>query len=182
MSYQPKLLDELFTSQQQAAPKTGPLIAEISDENGTDTRPEVEPEDKYTPSSSSASTTSKDEGPSMMELMMQAQQEAQAEKTKAKFEEEKKATKTFAGGFKKGFFYTPLSLAIASLLLQDVCSVWLFFGAVIPPISYLNGRSQFSMGFAIGSIVGVLVFIIPWFSFTLQTDLICYDVVWSGNC
>ena len=85
-------------------------------------------------------------------------------------------------GFKKGFFYTPLSLAIASLLLQDVCSVWLFFGAVIPPISYLNGRSQFSMGFAMGSIVGVLVFIIPWLSFTLQTDLICYDVVWSSNC
>tara|TARA_Y100000768_G_scaffold360626_1_gene318007 strand:- start:176 stop:628 length:453 start_codon:yes stop_codon:yes gene_type:complete len=85
-------------------------------------------------------------------------------------------------GFKKGFFYTPLGLAIASLLLQDVCSVWLFFGAVIPPISYLNGRSQFSMGFAMGSIVGVLVFIIPWLSFTLQTDLICYDVVWSSNC
>ena len=85
-------------------------------------------------------------------------------------------------GFKKGFLYTPISLAIASLLLQDVCSVWLFFGAVIPPISYLNGRSQFSMGFAMGSIVGVLVFIIPWLSFTLQTDLICYDVVWSSNC
>ena len=85
-------------------------------------------------------------------------------------------------GFKKGFFYTPLCLAIASLVLEDVCSVWLFFGAIIPPISYLNGRSQFSMGFAMGSIVGVLVFIIPWFSFTLETDLICYDVVWSSNC
>jgi len=85
-------------------------------------------------------------------------------------------------GFKKGFFYTPLCLAIASLVLEDVCSVWLFFGAIIPPISYLNGRSRFSMGFAMGSIVGVLVFIIPWFSFTLETDLICYDVVWSSNC
>ena len=85
-------------------------------------------------------------------------------------------------GFKKGFFYTPFCLAIASLFLEDVCSVWLFFGAIIPPISYLNGRSQFSMGFALGSLVGVLVFIIPWLSFTLQTDLICYDVVWSSNC
>ena len=85
-------------------------------------------------------------------------------------------------GFMKGFFYSPFCLAMASLFLQDVCSVWLFFGVIIPPLSYLNGRSQFSMGFAIGSIVGVLVFIIPWISFTLGTDLICYDVVWSSNC
>ena len=85
-------------------------------------------------------------------------------------------------GFKKGFLYTPFCLAIASLILEDVCSVWLFFGAIIPPISYLNGRSKFSMGFAMGSIVGVLVFIIPWFSFTLETRLICYDLVWSSNC
>ena len=85
-------------------------------------------------------------------------------------------------GFMKGFFYSPFCLAMASLFLQDVCSVWLFFGAIIPPLSYLNGRSQFSMGFAIGSIVGVLGFIIPWISFTLGTDLICYDVVWSSNC
>ena len=85
-------------------------------------------------------------------------------------------------GFKKGFIYTPLSLAIASLFLQDVCSVWLFFGAIIPPISYLNGRTKFSMGFALGSIVGVLVFIMPWIAFTMDTNLICYDVVWAGNC
>ena len=85
-------------------------------------------------------------------------------------------------GFKKGFLYTPLGLAAASLLLQDVCSVWLFFGVIIPPISYLNGRSRFSMGFALGSIVGVLVFVMPWIAFTMDTNLICYDVVWAGNC
>jgi hypothetical protein len=85
-------------------------------------------------------------------------------------------------GFSKGFFYTPLSLAIASLSLQDVCSVWLFFGAIIPPISYLSGKNKFSKGFALGSLVGVLVFFLPWFFFTLSTDLICYDVVWSTNC
>lgn len=85
-------------------------------------------------------------------------------------------------GFSKGFFYTPLFLATSSLLLQDVCSVWLFFGVIIPPISYLNGRNKFSKGFALGSFVGILVFFLPWFSFTLFTDLICYDVVWSTNC
>jgi hypothetical protein len=85
-------------------------------------------------------------------------------------------------GFSKGFFYTPLFLAIASLSLQDVCSVWLFFGAIIPPISYLSGKNKFSKGFALGSLVGVLVFFLPWFFFTLSTDLICYDVVWSTNC
>ena len=42
----------------------------------------------------------------MMDLMMQAQQEAQMAKSQFKFEEEKKATKTFGGGFKKGFFGT----------------------------------------------------------------------------
>ena len=87
-----------------------------------------------------------------------------------------------SAGFSRGFFYTPLFLAIASLFLQDVCSVWLFFGAIIPPISYLSGRNKFSKGFALGSIVGILVFVLPWFSFTLSTDLICYDVVWSSNC
>jgi hypothetical protein len=87
-----------------------------------------------------------------------------------------------SAGFSRGFFYTPLFLAIASLFLQDVCSVWLFFGAIIPPISYLSGRNKFSKGFALGSLVGILVFFLPWFSFTLFTDLICYDVVWSTNC
>ena len=87
-----------------------------------------------------------------------------------------------SAGFSRGFFYTPLFLAIASLFLQDVCSVWLFFGAIIPPISYLSGRNKFSKGFALGSLVGILVFVLPWFSFTLSTDLICYDVVWSSNC
>ena len=87
-----------------------------------------------------------------------------------------------SAGFSRGFFYTPLFLAIASLFLQDVCSVWLFFGAIIPPISYLSGRNKFSKGFALGSLVGILVFFLPWFSFTLSTDLICYDVVWSSNC
>jgi hypothetical protein len=38
-------------------------------------------------------------------------------------------------GFMKGFFYSPFCLAMASLFLQDVCSVWLFFGAIIPPLS-----------------------------------------------
>jgi hypothetical protein len=85
-------------------------------------------------------------------------------------------------GFSKGFFFTPLFLAIASLLLQDVCSVWLFFGVIIPPISYLSGRNKFSKGFALGSLVGVLIFFLPWFFFTLLSDLICYDVVWSSNC
>jgi hypothetical protein len=85
-------------------------------------------------------------------------------------------------GFGKGFFYIPLFLATASLLLQDLCSVWLFFGAIIPPISFLSGRNKFSKGFALGSLVGILVFFLPWFFFTLATDLICYDLVWSRSC
>ena len=85
-------------------------------------------------------------------------------------------------GFSKGFFYTPLFIAVASLLLQDFCSVWLFFGAIIPPISYLSGRNKFSKGYALGSLVGIIVFFLPWFYFTLATDLICYDLVWSRSC
>lgn len=86
------------------------------------------------------------------------------------------------GGFIIGFWFTPIFLVIISLLVGDVCSVWLFLGILIPPISYLIGRNKFSIGFALGSLIGVLIFIIPWFSFTLSNDLICYDVVWASNC
>jgi hypothetical protein len=85
-------------------------------------------------------------------------------------------------GFIYGFFSTPLFLAIASLLLKDVCSVWLFFGLIIPTISYFSIRNYSSIGFALGSIVGTLVFILPWFFFTLSTDLVCYNTVWSSSC
>ena len=107
MSYQPKLLEELFTSQDNV-PKKGPLVAEIDNENEETNQDKMTKNDiedgVYIPSSSSSCNTQDQEGPSMMELMMQAQREAQASKDKAKYEEEKRATKTFAGGFKKGFF------------------------------------------------------------------------------
>ena len=116
MSYQPKLLDELFTPTTGSVSAKGPLIAVMDEDKEADT-------DTYTPistststsastsismssSSSSSSATCGEEGPSMMDLMMQAQQEAQMAKSQLKFEEEKKATKTFGGGFKKGFFGT----------------------------------------------------------------------------
>ena len=118
MSYQPKLLDELFTPTTGSVSAKGPLIAVMDEDKEADT-------DTYTPistststsastsismsssssSSSSSSATCGEEGPSMMDLMMQAQQEAQMAKSQLKFEEEKKATKTFGGGFKKGFFW-----------------------------------------------------------------------------
>jgi hypothetical protein len=85
-------------------------------------------------------------------------------------------------GFTYGFFSTPLFLAIVSLLLKDVCSVWLYFGLIIPTISYFSVRNYSSMGFALGSIAGILVFILPWFIFTLSTNLVCYNTVWSSNC
>ncbi len=85
-------------------------------------------------------------------------------------------------GFMYGFFSTPLFLAIASLLLKDVCSVWLIFGLIIPTISYFSIRDHSSIGFALGSIVGTLVFILPWFIFTLSTDLVCYNTVMSSSC
>lgn len=44
------------------------------------------------------------EGPSMMEMMMLAHQEAKKEKEVATNKEIKKTTKTFGGGFKRGFF------------------------------------------------------------------------------
>ena len=45
-----------------------------------------------------------DEGPSLMELMMAAHKEAKVEKEATVREAEKKATKSFGDGFKKGFF------------------------------------------------------------------------------
>lgn len=46
----------------------------------------------------------KPDGPTMMDLMMEAQAAAKKEVKELKAEEERKQTKTFGSGFKKGFF------------------------------------------------------------------------------
>ena len=46
----------------------------------------------------------KPDGPTMMDLMMEAQAAAKKEVKELKAEEERKQTKTFGAGFKKGFF------------------------------------------------------------------------------
>ena len=87
-----------------------------------------------------------------------------------------------SGGFKYGFFITPLILALISLGSQDICSAWFMFGLFVPLIIYLGASDNFWKSFALGSWIGVLVFIIPWFAFTASTDLICYNTVWSSSC
>jgi hypothetical protein len=85
-------------------------------------------------------------------------------------------------GFKYGFFATPSILALISFAFQDICSVWLIFGLFVPLVIYFGASDDFWKNFAIGSLVGMLVFIIPWFGFTASTDLICYNTVWSTSC
>lgn len=86
-----KSLDGLLSS--LLAPRAkGPLITEVGKQE--DTIDDVKVEDGR----------KNDEGPSLMELMMQAQAEAKREKEDAEVKEEKKASKTFGSGFKKGFF------------------------------------------------------------------------------
>ncbi len=55
-------------------------------------------------SSDGVYTAMKSDGPTMMELMMEAQAAAKKEVKAMRAEEEKKQTKTFGAGFKKGFF------------------------------------------------------------------------------
>ena len=88
-----KTLDGLLSTLLAPKGSKGPLIMEVGKkEDTTDDAVIVE------------GVVKKEEGPSLMELMMQAQAEAKKEKDANVVKEEKKETKTFGSGFKKGFF------------------------------------------------------------------------------
>jgi hypothetical protein len=95
-----KAITSLLSSANAATnkkPAGGKLIQEVGVE------PEPEPELKST-TVSTPQAPSEDEGPSLMEMMMEAQRAAAKEKEKTNEKEQAKESKKGFGGFKKGFF------------------------------------------------------------------------------
>jgi hypothetical protein len=68
---------------------------------------------------------SKTEGPSMMDMMMAAHLEAKKEEIVIKKEEAIKVTKTFGGGFKKGFFGDKKGVVKEKLSEKDTYLSWI---------------------------------------------------------
>lgn len=90
-----EFLENLLTRGNKRVPdsKLVSVLGEDADDEGI----------KESPSKGSVSVAAV-EGPTMMEMMMAAHQDAKNEKIIAVEAEVKKTTKTFGGGFKKGFF------------------------------------------------------------------------------
>lgn len=92
-----KLLSSLLAPKKKAP--SGPMILEIN-ENGEFEEPAKEIVEEVT----EKPIKLKDEGPTLMEMMMAAQADAKKEKDIKIDVEEKKTAKDFGKGFKKGFF------------------------------------------------------------------------------
>jgi hypothetical protein len=81
--------------------RAGPLIQDLSI---SEEEPDAIAQQTIAADTSKAkSAPPQDEGPTMLELMMAAQAEAKKEKVVEAKAEEVKTTKSFGGGFKKGF-------------------------------------------------------------------------------
>ena len=83
-----------------------------------------------------------------------------------------------------GFFVTPIFLALISVYTQTLCMWWIISGILIFATTLiatvLDKRFLF---FACGSMLGMMVFLIPWVEFVNATKIVCweYNGVWSSN-
>ncbi len=83
-----------------------------------------------------------------------------------------------------GIFGTPIFLAVISILTQTLCMWWIILGVTISLISLIaTAIDRRFLFFALGSILGVTIFLIPWIEFVDATKVVCYDYswVWSSN-
>ncbi len=83
-----------------------------------------------------------------------------------------------------GIFGTPIFLAVISILTQTLCIWWIILGVTISLISLIaTAIDRRFLFFALGSILGVTIFLIPWIEFVDATKVVCYDYswVWSSN-